>query len=51
MGISHDHAGVDPESLAAHDPFLDAARDHGFKQFAKEALSRNRPWRFLENVE
>jgi hypothetical protein len=30
------HAGVDREGLAAHDPFLHAARHHGFEQLAQE---------------
>ena len=36
MRVRHDHAGVDCEGLASHDPFLHAARDHGLKQLAQE---------------
>jgi hypothetical protein len=45
MRIGHDHARVDGEGFASHDPFLDAARDHGLEQlpqqivFAKAAVA------------
>jgi hypothetical protein len=36
IGVGYDHAGVDCEGLAAHDLFLDAARDHGLEQLAQK---------------
>jgi hypothetical protein len=36
MGVGHDYAGVDRESFAPHDPFLDATRDYGLKQFPQQ---------------
>ena len=36
MRVRHDDAGVDRESFASHDPFLDATRNCGLKQLAQE---------------
>ncbi len=36
MRVRHDDAGVDRESFASDDPFLDAARDHGLEELAQE---------------
>ena len=36
MRVRHDYAGVNCESFASHDPFLDAARNHGLKQFPQQ---------------
>ena len=36
MRVRHDHAGVDCEGLASHDPFLHAARHDGLEQLAQE---------------
>jgi hypothetical protein len=36
MRVRHDYAGVNCESFASHDPFLDAARNHGLEQFPQQ---------------
>jgi hypothetical protein len=36
MRVRHDHAGVNRESFASHDPFLDATRNYGLKQLAQQ---------------
>ena len=36
MRIGNNHAGVDGEGLASHDPFFHAARQHGFEQLAQQ---------------
>ena len=36
MRVRHDYAGVNRESFAAHDPFLDATRNYGLKQFPQK---------------
>ena len=36
IGVDGGRAGVDRESLAAHDLFPDAACDHGLEQFPKQ---------------
>src|SRR5271156_3986938 len=36
MGVGDDDAGVDREGLAAHDPFLHAARNRGLEQLSQK---------------
>ena len=36
MHVGHNRARVDGEGFASHDPFLDAARDHGLERLAQQ---------------
>jgi hypothetical protein len=36
MRVRHDYAGVNRESFASHDPFLNATRNYGLEQFPQQ---------------